>query len=66
MNIAINGENRTFNASINLKQLISELGLENKRLAIEINQSIVPRSEYESYHLKDNDRLEIVQAIVGG
>ena len=66
MNIAINGENRTFGASINLKQLISELGLENKRLAIEVNQTIVPRSEYETYLLKDDDKLEIVQAIGGG
>ncbi len=66
MNIAINGKNHTFDEPISLNQLISRLELENKRLAIEINQAIVPRSEYETYLLKDNDKLEIVQAIGGG
>lgn len=66
MKIAINGENHTFTKATSLYQLISELGLENKRLAIEVNQAIIPRSEHETYLLKDNDKVEIVQAIGGG
>ncbi|MCW8830414.1 MAG: sulfur carrier protein ThiS [Gammaproteobacteria bacterium] len=66
MNIAINGEQRTLEDNLNLQQLVSQLGLENRRLAIEVNQAIVPRSEYQSYVLKNDDRVEIVQAIGGG
>ncbi|MDH5711426.1 MAG: sulfur carrier protein ThiS [Gammaproteobacteria bacterium] len=66
MNISINGELCTLEDGLNLQQLISQLGLENKRLAIEVNQAIVPRSEHASYTLKQGDKVEIVQAIGGG
>ena len=66
MNIAINGEQRTFEDDLNLQQLVLQLGFENKRLAIEVNEEIVPRSEYDHYQLKQDDRLEIVQAVGGG
>lgn len=66
MKIAINGENHTLTEPTNLKQLISDLGFENRRLAIEVNQTIVPRGEYTNFHLKDGDMVEIVQAIGGG
>lgn len=66
MKITINGENHALYEPTSLKQLISELGLDNKRLALEVNQAIVPRSEYADYLLRDGDKVEIVQAIGGG
>lgn len=66
MNITINGEARTLDDGLNLEQLISLLELENKRLAIELNQDIVPRSEHTSTTLNEGDKIEIVQAIGGG
>lgn len=66
MNISINGEQRTLEEGLTLQQLIAMLELENKRLAIEVNQEIVPRGEHASYTLKQNDKVEIVQAIGGG
>lgn len=66
MKITINGENHTLTGPTSLKQLVSELDLENKRLAIEVNQDIVPRGEYADFLLKDNDKVEIVHAIGGG
>jgi sulfur carrier protein len=51
---------------ISLRQLVSELGLDNKRLAIEVNQEIVPHGEYEGHFLQEADHVEIVQAIGGG
>jgi len=66
MNIIINGENRDLDQNTSLKQLVTLLGMENKRLAIEVNESIVPRSEYADYQLSENDKVEIVQAIGGG
>ncbi len=66
MKISINGENHTLSEPTSLKQLVSELGFEDKRLAIEVNQAIVPRGEYADFLLKDNDKVEIVHAIGGG
>lgn len=66
MKIAINSENHVLTEPASLKQLVSELGLENKRLAIEVNQTIVPRAEYADFLLKDGDKVEIVHAIGGG
>ena len=66
MHITLNGESRTLTSTTSLKQLVSELGLDNKRLAIEVNQEIVPRSEYGKHLLQDADQVEIVHAIGGG
>ena len=66
MHITLNGESRTLTSTTSLKQLVSELGLDNKRLAIEVNQEIVPRSEYAKHLLQEADQVEIVHAIGGG
>lgn len=66
MKITLNGQPHTLNSAVSLEQLITELGLENRRLAIEVNQEIVPRSEYGQHLLKPADQVEIVQAIGGG
>ena len=66
MKIVINGENHTLTEPTSLQQLVSDLGFENRRLAIEVNQAIVPRGEYDDFLLKDGDTVEIVQAIGGG
>ncbi len=66
MNIRINGENRTLPGPQNLQQLIDELALADKRLAVELNEQIVPRSRFEHTTLHDGDVVEIVHAIGGG
>lgn len=49
-----------------LTELLAEMDLVGKRIAIEINQEIIPRSEHSSYQLNSGDRVEVVQAIGGG
>ena len=66
MNITVNGENRTIEANSNLAQLLEALDLQGKRIAVEVNRDIVPRSEYGSFVLSDDDQVEIVNAIGGG
>lgn len=66
LNLIINGEPRSFAAPIMLAQLVETLSLVGKRIAIEKNGEIVPRSQYAETELIDNDRLEIVVAVGGG
>lgn len=66
MEIILNGENREIPESTTAAQLIETLGLANKRLAMEVNQEIVPRSTFSSHLFQAGDRVEIVRAIGGG
>ena len=66
MNITVNGEKRSMEPGARLEQLLQSLGLEGKRIAVEVNRDIVPRSEYSSFELSENDTIEIVNAIGGG
>lgn len=64
--LAINGETRVFPAPLTLAQLIESLDLAGKRIAIEKNGEIVPRSQHADTSLASGDRLEIVVAVGGG
>jgi len=66
MNIIVNGESQSLQSDASLGQLLVMLGLDGKRIAVEVNRDIVPRSDYESFKLSDNDTIEIVNAIGGG
>lgn len=64
--LSINGAPRTFPEPLTLAQLIESLELTGKRIAIEKNGDIVPRSQHVSTQLATGDRLEIVVAVGGG
>ena len=66
MNIIVNGESRSMESDASLGQLLVMLGLDGKRIAVEVNRDIVPRSDYDSFKLSENDTIEIVNAIGGG
>lgn len=66
MNIVLNGEARALNNGTLVTQLIHQLGLEGKRLAVEINRDIIPRSQYAQTEIRDGDTIEVVHAIGGG
>jgi sulfur carrier protein len=64
--IIVNGERRQFERSLNCAELLGRLDLAGKRVALERNGEIVPRSRYAQQVLADGDRLEIVVAVGGG
>ena len=66
MNLTVNGELRAFPPLPDLTALISALGLDGRKVAIERNLEIVPRSAYGKTRLCDGDRIEIVHFIGGG
>jgi sulfur carrier protein len=66
MNVILNGISREIETDMKLPTLIAQLALTGKRLAVELNGEILPRSRYEETGLVEGDRIEIVQAIGGG
>ena len=66
MVILVNGTARELSAGSSAAQLLEQLGLTGKRLALEVNLEIVPRSSYATHHFKEGDRVEVVHAIGGG
>ncbi len=64
--LSINGKSRRFESAIKMADLIRDLGLEGKRIAVERNGEIVPRSEFVTVELADGDAIEIVGAVGGG
>lgn len=66
MNIVLNGQTRSLPDTHTVADLIRDLGYENKRIAVERNGDIVPRSQHGATPLADGDQLEIVVAVGGG
>jgi sulfur carrier protein len=66
MQITVNGEPREIPDDFSAAALVELLGLSGRRLAMEINQEILPRGRFEQHRFQPDDRVEIVQAIGGG
>ncbi|WP_048307439.1 sulfur carrier protein ThiS [Halomonas sp. PR-M31] len=66
MQIQLNGEPQAFEGGSTVSELIESLGLAGRRIAVEVNEEIVPRSQHAALNLSDGDRVEIVHAIGGG
>ena len=66
MQLTVNGVPHSFEQNPNLSQLLETLNLTGKRLAVERNGEIVPRSQFGETVLADGDQLEIVVAVGGG
>lgn len=66
MRITLNGREEDIENGATVADLIALSGLAGKRVAIEINREIVPRSDYAARALVADDRVEVVHAIGGG
>ena len=66
MSVVINGENREIPSPLSVTALLRDLGLDARKIALEHNLEIVPRSAYDQTMVADGDRLEIVHFIGGG
>ncbi len=66
MNITLNGKRHTVQNNASIADLLTGLKLPLAKVAVERNLCIVPRSTFESVHLSDGDRIEIVRFIGGG
>ena len=66
MQILVNGTVTEIAAEETLDRLIETLGLAGQRLAVEVNEELVPRSRFSVHTLSPADKVEIIQAVGGG
>lgn len=66
LELKINGEKRQFSEALTVAGLIEQLGFAGKRIAVERNGEIVPKSQHATTALVSGDQLEIVVAVGGG
>lgn len=66
MNVIINGEDRSIDGPQNIEQLLGDLGLDGRKVAVERNREIVPKSQYGEVAIAEGDKFEIVHFIGGG
>ncbi|MCM1530561.1 MAG: sulfur carrier protein ThiS [Alistipes sp.] len=63
--VKVNGE-MSDAAGRTVSELLEHMGFSDGRVAVELNESIVPKSEYEKTILKDSDSVEVVRFVGGG
>ena len=66
MNILVNQKKIIISKESTVISILTNLDIEDKYLAIEINETILPKSEYDKYIIQENDKIEIINAIGGG
>ncbi len=66
LSIQVNGETRRVSGGVTVAQMVSELGLDPLRVAVERNLEVVPRSQLGEVQVEDGDDYEIVHFVGGG
>lgn len=62
----INGISKKIEFGTTISDLIKKLNITNKKIALEVNEEIIPRSQFDTRMLEDGDQIEIVTAVGGG
>jgi len=66
MDIIVNGENRSFENDINLKDIIKKLNIEDKVMAAAVNMEVIKKENWDNFIPQDGDKLELLQFVGGG
>lgn len=66
MKLIINGEDRQFDSTLTISDLLERLSMKPDRVAVELNRELVPRQRWATTQLSDDDKLEIVHFVGGG
>ena len=66
MQLQVNGDVLDVPEAATVATLLEQLAIRGRRVAVEVNEDIVPRSQHESHILQPGDRVEVVHAIGGG
>ena len=66
MKIQVNGKAIQVDSSFTIADLINQLGYQDQRIAVEINEAIIPKSTHAEYVISEADKIEIIKAVGGG
>ncbi len=66
MTLIVNGETKEFKDDLTLKNIITELQIENKVMAAAVNMNIVKKDDWNSFTPKNDDKIELLQFVGGG
>lgn len=66
MRLVINGKEKEIHSSGNVEELLKELDITGRHVAVALNLEVIPRSRYTETRLKEGDKIEIVHAVGGG
>lgn len=66
MKLIVNGENKEFPENSTLQTVITKLQIEDKVMAAAVNMEIVKKDQWNSFIVKENDKLELLQFVGGG
>jgi len=66
MILLVNGENLEIDNHSNATDLIMQLGYQDQRIALEVNETIIPKSKHLGFALNEGDKIEIIKAVGGG
>ena len=66
MRVVLNKDIQIIPDGASVSDLLKHFQIELKYIAVEVNESIIPKSEYSNFNLKENDRIEIINAVGGG
>lgn len=66
MHIVLNGQPHEVEASLTVTELVDQLGLTGKAIAIAINRRVITSKKWGDTHFSENDQVEVVRAIGGG
>jgi len=66
LRVHLNGESKSVDDGLTLAELVSQLDLPALRIAVELNRTVVRRSDWEKTRLSEDDRIEIVHFVGGG
>lgn len=62
----VNGQDLELKKAITARELIEQLGYGDQRIALEVNENIIPKSRHAEHQLADGDKIEIIKAVGGG
>ncbi len=66
MIIKVNGENLEIDNQSTAATLITQLGYQDQRIALEVNEAIISKSKHVEFTLNEGDQVEIIKAVGGG
>lgn len=66
MKLTVNGESLAITDNLTAYDLIVQLGYENQRIALEVNEAIIAKSKHAEFALNAGDKVEIIKAVGGG